>query len=208
MPPPSSRDPPRLTLRRWIRARRSAFRGRRLQRSRDWLRPRSRRSSAAPAFRERSIDSGRPTGQSWGRKACSRRREPTQRRSTRRPPRREIPRAPAPRVGSAAGGGSALASAPVEYGGDLLSSVSRAAISPSMTSGSRRASRLTGAPVGPAGTSSISSSTIASRSRFTRALYTGRPEGRKPAELFAQRVKKSRFVGRFGNRDAGRAKRL
>ena len=50
-------------------------------------------------------------------------------------------------------------------------SAARAAISPSMTSGSRRASRLTGAPVGPAETSLISSSTIALRSRFSRGPY-------------------------------------
>src|SRR3984885_11743323 len=37
---------------------------------------------------------------------------------------------------------------------------------------------------------------------FSRALYTGRPERREPAELFAQPSEKPRFIRRFGNRDA------
>src|SRR4029077_2307614 len=85
----------------------------------------------------------------------------------------------APLRGAALGeGASALVSAAAVYGDDLPSSAALAAISPSMTSGSRRASRLTGAPAGPAEASFISSSTIASRSRFSRGPIYGTARGK------------------------------
>src|SRR5271169_4924205 len=76
-----------------------------------------------------------------------------------------------------------------------------------MTPGSRRGSRLGGAPAGAAETSWASSSTIASRLQSLVALYTGRSKRGKPSEAEAQGVKKAGLVSRFGDRDPGRARR-
>ncbi len=160
-----------MTLRRWPRARRSASRAQRRPRSRDWPRRRARRSSVAPALRERPIDFRCPSRRLWRSKANSRRRGRARRRQFRPPRPASRLRAPLRGAALAAGSVSAWFRRAVVYGDDSLSSASRRCNFP--LDDLRLAPRVTidRAPVGPAETSFISSSTIASRSRFSRAPY-------------------------------------